>query len=157
MPTCMCTHTHADSSHLNKNSHHDHSYQWYDNSFLFFKDWKICFTLLTLQINALWLHFLIFYFHLLSFYFSKRKRLYIYICLCVCLFVWQLLFVEYKELLMTPAHFQSCSFVVTTPWLLILLAVPATWIMPELIRDKITLTLEAQVNNNCPQVTIKDK
>ena len=88
---------------------------------------------------------------------QKKKIIYIYVCLFVCLFFWQLLFVEYKELLMTPAHFQSCSFVGTTPWLLSLLAVPATWIMPELIRDKITLTLEAQVNNNCPQVTIKDK
>lgn len=83
MPTCMCTHTHADSSHLNKNSHHDHSYQWHDNSFLFFKDWKICFTLLTLQINALWLHFLIFLFPFISFYFSKRKGLYIYIYICL--------------------------------------------------------------------------
>lgn len=145
MPTCMCTHTHADSSHLNKNSHHDHSYQWDDNSFLFFKDWKICFTLLTPQINALWLHFIIFPFHLFSFYFSKRKGFYIFFC--------QLPFVVSEELLTTLAHFESCSFVVTTPPLLILLAVPATWLMPELIRDKITLTLEAQVNITCPQVT----
>ena len=64
-------------------------------------------------------YILLFFLSIYSLFISPKEKDSIY-------FFCQLLFVENEELLTTLAHFESCSFVVTTPLLLILLAVPAT-------------------------------